>query len=145
MEEESDRRGVVAAGSMQHYRFITRILRNGLIEERTLGGMDYLEKLMIFRFTLHDTTILSKWFISQKLFFKSSLLLNGSCSLQVRPLNSSDDLCLLFCPNLRLWVKSFYSRTEDICQPLRILQKKVFNVCGYIFRCPPARSPWPTT
>ena len=34
----------------------------------------------------------------QKLFFKSSLRLNGWCGgIQVHPSNSSDDLCLLFC------------------------------------------------
>ena len=34
---------------------------------------------------------------SQKLFFKSSLLLNGSCSIQVRSPTRSGDHCFLFC------------------------------------------------
>ena len=36
--------------------------------------------------TPHQTTTLTKWMFIQKLFFKSSLLLNGQCSIQVRPL-----------------------------------------------------------
>ena len=39
----------------------------------------------------------------RKLFSKSSLLLNGYCGNQVCPVNSSDDLCLLFCLILLLW------------------------------------------
>ena len=40
---------------------------------------------------------LPKWIFFQKLFFKSSLLLNGLCSIQVRPSNSSPNICLPFC------------------------------------------------
>ena len=39
----------------------------------------------------------------KKLVFKSSLLVNGYCDIQVRGANSSDDLCLPFCVILILW------------------------------------------
>ena len=54
-------------------------------------------KLMIIRFTPYQTTTRPK--MSQKLLFKSYLLLNGQCDSQVlvRSPNNSDDLCLLFC------------------------------------------------
>ena len=38
-----------------------------------------------------------KWMFFHKLLFKTSLLLNGLCGIQVRPTNNSYDLCLLFC------------------------------------------------
>ena len=45
------------------------------------------EKWMIIRFTPYQTTSLPKWMFSPKnvLPFKSSLLLNGKCGIQVRP------------------------------------------------------------
>ena len=58
--------------------------------------MDALKKWMISWFTQHQTITYPKWLFSQKLFFKSSLLLNEFCSIQT-PQTSSDDLCLLFC------------------------------------------------
>ena len=61
--------------------------------------MDASEKWMIFPFTPHQTTTLPKWIVFKKLLFKSSLLLNGQCCIQVRPPKSIDDLCLLFCIN----------------------------------------------
>ena len=57
--------------------------RKGWIEKRLLGGMDALKKWMIIRFTPHQTTTLPKWMFSQKPFFKSTLLLNGYCGIQV--------------------------------------------------------------
>ena len=59
--------------------------------------MDALKKWMIIRFTPRQTITLSRWMSFHKLFFISSLLLNGQCSIQVHPPNNSDDLCLLFC------------------------------------------------
>ena len=56
-----------------------------------------MEKWIIFQFTPHQIITLPKWMLFQKPFFKSSLQLNGHCSIQTRPPNSSDDLCLLFC------------------------------------------------
>ena len=41
--------------------------------------------------------------LSKKLFFKSSLPLNGYCSIQFRPPTSSDDLCLPLCRILILY------------------------------------------
>ena len=39
--------------------------------------MNASEKWMIFQFTPHQTTTLPKWIFFQKIFFKSSFLLNG--------------------------------------------------------------------
>ena len=36
----------------------------------------------------------TKWMLTQKIWFKSSLLLNG---VQIRPPTNIDDLCLFFC------------------------------------------------
>ena len=80
------------------YRISTRMIgRKRWKEEWTLGGMDASEKLMIIWFTPHQITSLTKRMFLQKPFFKSSLLLSGWCGIQVRPPNSSDDLCLLLC------------------------------------------------
>ena len=38
-----------------------------------------------------------KWMFFENIFFKSSLLLNGYCGIQVHPPTSNDELCLLFC------------------------------------------------
>ena len=53
--------------------------------------------------------VLKKWMFSQKLLFKSSLLLNGSCGIQVRPPNNGDILfafssvfILLLCEKTKL-------------------------------------------
>ena len=62
-----------------------------------LGEMDALNKGMIIRFTPYQTTTLPKWMFSQKLLFKSSLLLNSKCCIQVSSPNSCDNLCLFFC------------------------------------------------
>ena len=62
-----------------------------------LGGLDAVQKWMIIRFTPYQTTTLPKWMLSQKRLFKSSLLLNGNCGIQVRPPITNEDLCLLFC------------------------------------------------
>ena len=62
-----------------------------------LDRMDVLEKWIIIQFTPYQPTTLPKGMFSQKLLFKSSLLLNGQCGIQVRPQPNSDDLCLLFC------------------------------------------------
>ena len=56
--------------------------------------MDASEKWMIICFTVHQTTTLAKWMFFPKLLFQLSLQLNG---IQVRPPNSSNDLCFLFC------------------------------------------------
>ena len=61
-------------------------------------------KWMIIRLTLYQTTTLPKWMVSKKLFFKSSLLLNGLSGIQFRPPSNSDDICLL----LRLYFSSMY-------------------------------------
>ena len=42
---------------------------------------------------------ISKWMFSQNFLFKSSLLLNGKCGIQVCLPTISDELCLLFCLN----------------------------------------------
>ena len=74
----------------------------------------------------------------QKLFFKSSLLLNSLCGIQVRPPTSSDDICLLFClfhvlwscsspclvggwyrPSWRLYAASLSSPHSPPCSPAR--------------------------
>ena len=45
--------------------------------------MDALKKWMIIRFTPYKTTPPLKWMFTQKLVFKSSLLLNAECVIQV--------------------------------------------------------------
>ena len=52
-------------------------------EYRLLGRRDALKKLRIILFTSYQTTTLPKWMFSQKLLFKSSLLLNSKCGIQV--------------------------------------------------------------
>ena len=61
--------------------------------------MDALEKWMENRLnhTIPNHNPLPKWMFSQKLRFKSALLLVGKYSIKVRPPNNSNDLCLLFC------------------------------------------------
>ena len=59
--------------------------------------MDALKKWMIIQFTPYQTITLTKWMFFQNFLFKSSLLLNGQCCIQVRHQKNSDDLCLLFC------------------------------------------------
>ena len=58
--------------------------------------MDALEKWIIIRFTPLQTTTLPKWMFSQRLLFKSSLLLNGLRGIQVGPQTNSDNFCLPF-------------------------------------------------
>ena len=65
--------------------------------------MDALITWMFIRFTPYQTTTLPKWMFKQKLLFKSSLLLNCWCGIQVCPPNNINDLCLLFFI-LLLWV-----------------------------------------
>ena len=80
-------------------RFSTRMIwRKGWIEEPH-GRMNASGKWMILRFKPHQITSLPKRMFFKKLFFKPSSLLNGYCSIQVRPPNSSNanDPCLLFC------------------------------------------------
>ena len=106
--------------SWHHYKlysFSARIiLRNGRIVK--WNGMDVSEKWMIFQFTPYQTTTLPKWMFFLQLFFKSSLLLNGQCGIQVLPPNSSDDICHFFChypssdiPTF-LWQQFSYIGTE---------------------------------
>ena len=61
--------------------------------------MDALKKWMIIRFTPYKTTPPLKWMFTQKLVFKSSLLLNAECVIQELyvPPTSSHDLCIPFC------------------------------------------------
>ena len=59
--------------------------------------MDGLKKCKIIRFSPFQTTTLPKWMFCQQILFKTFLLLNGQCGIQVRPPNNSDNLCLLFC------------------------------------------------
>ena len=111
IEEETDRRegkghrcmlfeGRNSFHSTPHNRFSTRMIwRKWLIEEWTLGRMDASVKWMIIWFTPYQTTTLPKWMFFQKLFFKSSMLLNGQFGIQVYPQNR----CLLFCLILLLW------------------------------------------
>ena len=80
-----------------------------------MGRMVALEKWMIFQFTPHQTTALPKWMFFQKLFFKSSLLLNSYCVIQILPLNSSDDLCLLFGLILLLYGLGYLVRADNSC------------------------------
>ena len=56
-----------------------------------------LWKRIIIKFTPYQTTTLTKLMFSQKPLFKSSLLLNCQCGIQVRALTNSDDICLPFC------------------------------------------------
>ena len=74
--------------------------------------MDALKKWMISHFTPHQTTTLPKRLLFRNLFFNSTLLLNGWCSIQVRPPSSSDDLCLLFCIYPSSKQRDFFSRYE---------------------------------
>ena len=66
--------------------------------------MDAPETWMIAWFTPNQTTTLPKWMVLPKTFLQIILaakwLLRHS---SIRPLNSSDDLCLLFCLILHLW------------------------------------------
>ena len=55
--------------------------------------MDASEKWIIIWFTPNQTLTLPIWMFFQELFFKSSLLVNGQCGIQVRP-SSSNDFCL---------------------------------------------------
>ena len=52
--------------------------------------MDALEKWIFAQFTPYQTTTQTKWMFSQKRLFKSSLLLNGLCGIQVRPTKHCD-------------------------------------------------------
>ena len=61
---------------------------------------------------------IQRWMFSQFFFFKSSLLLNGKFSIKVRPLTSSDDLCLPCC-------------TVFILLPCLLLEEREENM----FRC----------
>ena len=45
--------------------------------------MNAFKKWIFIRFTRYQNTPLPKWMFSQKLYFKSSLLLNGQCGIQV--------------------------------------------------------------
>ena len=94
-------------------RFSTRMVwRKVGIEDRTLCGMDGSEKWMTRPsgvHTLYQTTTIPKWMFSQKLFFKSSLLLYKFCSP-----TSSDDLCFLFCPILLICSCFIYSYLYSI-------------------------------
>ena len=94
-------------------RFSTRMVwRKVWIEDRTLCGMDGSEKWMTRPsgvHTLYQTTTIPKWMFSQKLFFKSSLLLYKFCSP-----TSSDDLCFLFCPILLICSCFIYSYLYSI-------------------------------
>ena len=68
--------------------------------------MDTVKKMDNFiMFKPHQSTTLQIWIISKKLYFKSSLLLNGLCGIQVRCNQhfSSDDLCLSSVFILLLW------------------------------------------
>ena len=67
------------------------------MKERMNMIMVTLKKWTIIWLTIYQTTTPPKWMFSQKLLFKSSLLQNGKCGIQVRPPNNSDDLCLTFC------------------------------------------------
>ena len=64
---------------------------------------------MIIRFTQYQTTTLSKWMFSQKLLLKSSLLLNGKCSLQVQYVPETTETTLAFSSVyiLLLWAEVF--------------------------------------
>ena len=83
------------------------IWRNGWIVKWTLGGMDALEKWMIFQFTPHHTKPpLSQNGCSSKNFSSNHPCCEiASAAFMFVPPNSSDDLCLLFCINL-LWVSA---------------------------------------
>ena len=82
---------------------------------------------MIIWFTPYQTTTLQKWMFFQKLYFRSSLLLNGQCGIQVGPPNSSDDLYLLFFHIHLLW-----SAGERGIYSLLDMHQDVFNrkFCG---------------
>ena len=55
-------------------------------------------------YTTPNHLALPNWMFLQIFFpFTSSMLLNGKSGIQVRPSNSSDDLCLLFCLFLLLY------------------------------------------
>ena len=76
------------------YSFSARIiLRNGRIVK--WNGMDVSEKWMIFQFTPYQTTTLPKWMFFLKLFFKSSVLLNGQCGIQVHPQTAATTFAFL--------------------------------------------------
>ena len=55
--------------------------------------MDALEKWMIIRITPYQLDVLAKTFVPIILAAK------WLCSIQVRPLTNSNDLCFLFCLN----------------------------------------------
>ena len=100
---------------MPHFRFSCRMIwRKGQIDEQTLGRLDASEKMddhLVHTTPNHNPPKMDGFF-AQKLYFKSSLLLvNGYCIIQVRPTNSSDDLCLFFCLFLLLWrPHTYYSQ-----------------------------------
>ena len=50
-----------------------------------LGRLDASDKWMIIWFTPHQTNTLPKWMFIQKLFFKSSLLINSSAAFKYVP------------------------------------------------------------
>ena len=84
-----------------------------------LGMMDASDKWIIIWLTPHQINTQRKWMFFQKPFFKSSLLLNGQCDIQELPPNSSDDLCLLFCLFLLLWITVSNSQEKQTAQHLR--------------------------
>ena len=77
---------------------------------------------------------------SEKLLFKSSMLLNGQYGIQVRPPTNSDDLCLFFClyhcfqtgqerpcSFLSVWASLYATLHENI------LQQEYFNLVIVLF------------
>ena len=65
--------------SLPHNRFSARMIwRDGCIEKWTFGGIDALETLMIFQFTMHQTTTLQKWMFFQKNVLAAKCLVRHS-------------------------------------------------------------------
>ena len=99
---------------------------------------------MIIRFKQYQTTTLSKWMFSQKLLLKSSLLLNGKCSLQVQSVPETTETTLAFSSVyiLLLWAEVFNPPSVLILFTIALFfnksltwnfQNKIFSFCFHNF------------
>ena len=83
--------------SLSHYSII---FHPDDLKKRINRKNGYLAEWMIIRFTPYQTTTQSKWMFFRNILFKSCLMLNGWCGIQVyvpQPTTMTFGFCLLFC------------------------------------------------
>ena len=79
---------------------------------------------------------MSKWMFSKNFLFKSSLLLNSKCIIQVRPLNNSDDL-LPSIPSLSFFYALYIQYTYYVTSNINIDSAPAANNDVLIFQSAP--------